>query len=147
MSQTIGSELPQNVERYLRGGRLVIIASVTSDGWPNTAPFSWVVAKSPKVIRIGVNNEIQTLENIRNNGRLMICIATDGITMSIRGTARILKESMDSVPFTTAMVEMTVEEVKDDSVLGRVDEGEEPKKWKERRMSVSDSTVIAELLS
>ena len=62
------------------------------------------------------------------------------MTLGISGRARVVTEGIEEVPFPMAMVEVFVEEVKDDSVIGRGAEGE-PIRWEDRRRSVSDIRV------
>jgi hypothetical protein len=52
----------------------------------------------------------------------------------------VLAESIEEVPFPMAMVEVLVDEVKDDCMIGRGIAGEVVR-WEDRRRSVSDMRV------
>ncbi|MCL5257454.1 MAG: pyridoxamine 5'-phosphate oxidase family protein [Chloroflexi bacterium] len=144
MGKIIGDSLPANVVRLLNAGKTVVAATVDADGWPNTAPMTWVVAKDEKTIRLAINKEIATYSNIAGNGRLTLSLKGQGMSLGVRGTAKIVKDQMKSVPFPCAMIEMKVEQVKDDNIIGKVGE-EGIERWEDRRRLVSDVSVANEL--
>jgi hypothetical protein len=140
MSLILGNELPERAMNYLQVGRLVVMATVDEQGRPDTAPISWITALDSRTIRLAISPEVSTYRNILRNDRVMLSLLGGAMTLGISGRARVLSESMFEVPFPMAMVEVVVDEVKDDSVIGRGTEGE-PIRWEDRRRSVSDITV------
>jgi hypothetical protein len=140
MSLILGNELPDRAMNYLQVGRLVILSTVDERGWPDCAPISWITALDSRTLRFAVSPQVSTYRNILRNDRVMFELLGGAMTLGISGTARVLAEAMPDVPFPMAMVEVIVEEVKDDSVIGRGIEGE-PIKWEDRRRSVSDLRV------
>ncbi|HYP19986.1 MAG TPA: pyridoxamine 5'-phosphate oxidase family protein [Chloroflexia bacterium] len=137
MSLILGNRLPDRAMKYLQVGRLVVLATVDEQGRPDTCPVSWVVALNPSVIRLAISREVNTYHNILNNEHVMISLVGGAMTLGIRGRARALAESLDGIPLSMALIEMEVDEVKDDSVIGRGLQ-DELVKWEERRRSVSD---------
>ena len=137
MSLILGNRLPDRAMSYLKVGRLVVLATVNEDGRPDTCPVSWVVALNPSVIRLAISREVNTYRNTLNNEHVMLSLVGGAMTLGIRGRARVLTDSLDGIPLSMAIVEMEVDEVKDDSVIGRGLE-DELIKWEERRRSVSD---------
>lgn len=146
MGEVIGTELPPAVMNFVRGGRIVIVATVDEDGKPNSAPFSWAVARDSKTIRIGINHEISTLHNIRRSGQVSMTISSPDIQVTMKGTAKVVKEMIEEAPLPTAIVEVTIHEVRDDGVIGRPRPGEERVRWMDRRRLLSDTTIISALL-
>ena len=144
MSQLLGTELPDRALSYLQVGRLVIMATVDGRGRPNTAPMSWVTALDNRTIRVAVSPEVSTYRNILENDRVMLSLIGGTMTLSISGRARVLAELIEDVPFPMAMVEVLVDEVKDDSVIGRGIMGESVR-WEDRRRAVSDMRVAQAL--
>jgi hypothetical protein len=140
MSQILGNQLPERAMNYLQVGRLVVMATVDERGWPDTCPISWIVALDPTILRLAISREVSTYRNVLKNENVMISLVGGAMTLGIRGRARILSEGMDDVPLPMAMIEVQVDEVKDDSVIGRGIEGEMIK-WEERRRAVSDISV------
>lgn len=145
MGVKIGSELSPDVVALLQGDRPIVLATVDDEGWPDTAPFTWAVATDAKTVRVGVNEQVGTLHNIRRNGRVCLCVIGGGMTVSIKGRARVIKEHMSSTPLATAIVEITVEEVKNDDVMGRIDGAK--LRWDRRHAVAADAAVVAELRS
>lgn len=145
MGEIIGQEMPPKVLNYLRGGRLVVLATVGADGKPNSAPFSWVVAPDSRTIRIGVNKGVATLDNIRRNGFIALSIVSPGLFVTVKGRARVLRDAIEEAPLPTAVVEIRVEEVKDDALIGRAEPGQAGTRWTDRRRLISDSTILAAL--
>ena len=140
MSLILGNELPDRAMNYLQVGRLVVLSTVDERGWPDSAPISWIMALDRQTLRFAVSPEVSTYRNILNNDRVMLELIGGAMTIGISGTARVVAELIPDVPFPMAMVEVSVEEVKDDSVIGRGVEGE-PVRWEDRRRSVSDIRV------
>ena len=140
MSLILGNELPDRAMKYLQVGRLVILSTVDERGWPDSAPISWITALDRRILRFAVSPEVSTYRNILRNDRVMFELLGGAMTLGISGTARVLTESIPDVPFPMAMVEVLIEEVKDDSIIGRGVEGE-PVRWEDRRRTVSDIRV------
>ncbi|MBF6614173.1 MAG: pyridoxamine 5'-phosphate oxidase family protein [Chloroflexi bacterium] len=140
MSQIVGNQLPERAMKYLQVGRLVVLATVDERGWPDTCPLSWVVAIDPRVVRLVISREVSTYRNLLCNENVIISLTGGAMTLGIRGRARLLADEIDDVPLPMAMFEVQVDEVKDDSVIGRGVEGALVR-WEERRRSVSDLRV------
>lgn len=145
MGIIIGAELSSRLMEFLRGHRVVYVATVDPQGWPDAAPITWVTAISPRIIRMAIASGVATIANIRDNGRVRISLLGGNVTVSIKGKARILKEPMQSVSVTTTMVEVEVTEVKDDGFWGRNDITGLATPWAQRRQVASDIAIIAEL--
>ncbi len=146
MGEVIGNRLPPSVTGFLRGGRIVIVATTDADGLPNSAPFSWIVAKDETTVRIGMVQGATTLENIRRSGRVSMTISSPDIQVTMKGTARVIGEQIEGSPLPTAIVEVKIEEVRDDSVIGHPEPGEGHTRWPDRRRILSDTTIITALL-
>lgn len=118
MSRVIGNELPAEVCQLLnREVTTVVMATVDADGQPWTAPFHDVAARDTKTLRAAIFPKHKTLENIRRDPRVMLCIMDEGnIAVSVRGKARIVAEQMATVRWPSVIVEIKVEEVKSDVV-------------------------------
>lgn len=140
MSQILGNRLSERAMKYLQVGRLVVLATVDERGWPDTCPVSWIVALDPTLLRLAISREVSTYGNLLKNENVMLALIGGAMTLGIRGRARILAEDMADVPLPMAIVEVRVDEVKDDSVIGRGIEGNLIK-WEERRRSVSDMRI------
>ncbi len=91
-----------------------VIATVDEDGSPRTAPFGSLHAISKQQLRIVVNRHHDTLDNIKRDPRVMICLTyPPDIAISIKGRAEVVAE-----PWTFdehyAIVEIAIIEIKND---------------------------------
>jgi len=118
VSREAGSELPPKAVEALAGGRLVVVATIDEEGWPYTMVMNWAAARDAKTVRLSLDRRTRTLANIRRNGRVMLEVLADGVIVGVRGSARIIQEQMAHAPIPSAMVEVTVELVKDDLIDG-----------------------------
>lgn len=109
------NELSQRVIDLInRDVTIIVVASVDEDGSPRTAPFGWVYAKNSKRIRFATSRGHDTYKNIVRDGRVMVCLVEEGNTaLSIKGTARVYKESLDCTKH-MAMIEVDITSVKSD---------------------------------
>ena len=95
-----------------------IVATVDADGAPHTAPFGSLRAVGPSTLRFACDRRHSTYANLLRDERVMVClIAPPDLAVSIFGRARTVKEAME-VMASDAVVEIQVEEVKDDFLPG-----------------------------
>lgn len=119
---TTASELPDEVVASLRApdpaaNPIAVVATVDADGTPRTAPFGSLRALSPRRLRLGCGREHSTLTNIVRDGRVAIALLLPpSVALTVRGRACIVKERMDVLG--DAVVEIAVEDMKNDSVVG-----------------------------
>ena len=107
-------EMPDELVAFLAGGRLVIASTVGDDGLPYTMVMNSVLAVNAHTIRFSLDHRTHSLKNLRANGRIMLEVIGDGLIYGVRGTAAIVRETMDHAPIPSAMIEVNVELVKRD---------------------------------
>lgn len=136
------SELPEEVFKVLsKPNRAIsppaIVATVDLDGTPHTAPFGSLRAITPKLLRFSSWRGHDTYKNLCRDGRVMVVfLAPPNIAASIRGSAKVVREQMNSDK-NYAIVEIEVQQVKYDMVRTvTIDDtirisprGEEATKW------------------
>lgn len=118
MVRTTANEMDQKLVQYLGGGKPTVLATVDEKSQPYTSIMSWVVAKDSKHVRIAALKDTQTLKNIKSNGKIMLSVHGPGVNYGIRGTAKIVKESIEKAPLPLSLVEVSVDYVKDDNTPG-----------------------------
>lgn len=92
-----------------------ILATVDEAGRPWTTPVNSITSVSERTIRMALERRGSALANIQRYNRVMIAILDEGdIAVGIAGHARVIKQVMDTNPL-TAMVEVEVDGVKDDT--------------------------------
>ena len=119
------SELPPEVFAVLRKPNrainpVPIVATVDPDGTPRTAPFGSVRAVTPRLLRMACQHFHDTYANLCRDARVMVAlVAPPNIAVSIRGQARVLREQM-KIDERSAILEIDIEEVKNDMVAGAI---------------------------
>ncbi len=99
---------------------VTIVATVDADGTPRTAPFGSVRAVTPRLLRMISLHYHDTYANLCRDGRVMVAVvAAPDIAVSIRGRARVVRERMNTDQ-RSAILEIDVEEVKNDMVAGAI---------------------------
>jgi uncharacterized pyridoxamine 5'-phosphate oxidase family protein len=111
--------LPRTVYELLAGTAVTgVIATVDREGRPHTAPFGSLWAASLERLRFGCDRGHATFENLRRDARVAVCvIAPPDVAVTVFGTAKVLRETMDTLP-SDAVIEIVVEEVKNDMLEG-----------------------------
>ena len=90
------------------------MATVDGDGTPRTAPFGSLRAATPRLLRLACNRHHDTYANLCRDGRASVALlAPPDVAVTIRGRARVVRESMEIAEHLAA-VEIDVEEVKND---------------------------------
>jgi predicted pyridoxine 5'-phosphate oxidase superfamily flavin-nucleotide-binding protein len=107
-------EMPPELVEFLAGGRLVVASTVDADGLPYTMVMNSAVAIDAHTIRFALDRRTHSLKNIEANGCMMFEIIGDGFIFGVRGAARVIREQMEHAPTPSALVEVSVETVKQD---------------------------------
>ena len=105
------AELPPEAVAWLQSERLVVLASASAGGDPASHVVSWVLAVDARTVRLAVRHAALAVEHVRATGRLALELLGDGMAIGVRGSARVVREHMDSTPQGNALIELTVEDV------------------------------------
>lgn len=119
------ASLPENVFNLLRNLTPSVVATA-KDNKPYTTFITWLIAKDEKTIRFAVNKDSLTANNIRENPYVSIEVFGDGIAYSISGSAKIIKEEIETISFPVSVVEVGVENIVDNLFPGGTVTGEIP---------------------
>lgn len=93
----------------------VVAATLNEDGSPHTAPFSFVVAKDKRTLRLAIGTRNMTIGNIRRDGRMAISVLDRGdIAVSVNGKAKIVKERLECYSG-VALVEVDLTSIRNNS--------------------------------
>lgn len=112
------NELPLEVARKLTGGQACVVATVDSQGFPDTTLMTWVVARSERLLALCVDTRSRAYENLVARADVAIEVLGDDITLGVRGVASVEKAQMTAAPFPCAIVRVEVGEVRDHAAPG-----------------------------
>lgn len=119
VDQTGETALRTAMHELLRGGTVVVLASVSPEGVPSTALCSWIVAKGPRKLALALDKRSSAYTSVRAGyNSIALEVMADDIILSIRGVATIGRETLESVPFPCALVLVEVSEIRDHMVSG-----------------------------
>ena len=113
------SALRKAMHDLLRGGTVVVLASVSPDGVPSTALCSWIVAKGHQRLAMALDKRSSAYTSIAaGSDQIALEVMADGILLSIRGKAFIDRDTLDTVPFPCALAIVHVDEIRDHMISG-----------------------------
>lgn len=114
--------LSEKVMAVLKDLTPAVVATV-SEGKPYLAFVSWLIAKDENTIRIGLSSNSRTVENIKVNPDVAISVFGPEVASTVYGTARIVKDRIEEIPFGVSVVEVKVENVVDNLFPGATVKG------------------------
>lgn len=92
---------------------VAIVATGDADGASRTAPFGSLRAVTPRLLRLCSWHGHDTYGNLCRDGRVSVALISPGISVSVRGRARVVRERMEHDK-DFAVVEIDIDEVKND---------------------------------
>lgn len=99
------------------------VVGTVSENTPYLAFVSWLIAKDDNTIRIGLSSNSKTVENIKVNPKVAISVFGPEVASTVYGTAKIVKEKIEDIPFGVSVVEVKVENVVDNLFPGATVKG------------------------
>jgi len=116
LAKYLGKNIPQEYADFINSNLINgIWATVDENGYPRTAPITFIRVKSENTLLLGIGAKTRMADNVKRDGKISLCIVEAGdIALSIRGKARIIKEPMDCNKY-MAVVSVDIEEVKSDT--------------------------------
>jgi len=107
------------MHELLRGGTVVVLASVSPEGIPSTALCSWIVAKGSHRLAMALDKRSSAYTSIAaGSDQIALENMADGILLSIRGKAVIERDTLENVPFPCALALVDVDEIRDHMIAG-----------------------------
>lgn len=94
---------------------VAIVATGDKDGAPRTAPFGSLRAVTPRLLRLCSWHGHDTYANLCRDGRVSVALVSPGLSVSVQGRARLVRERMEHDEDFAAL-EIDVDEVKNDMV-------------------------------
>lgn len=116
MSKIIGEELDEKSFKQFRAREgTVVVATITSNGYPNTTPVHLVTAVNKKTLLLAMNRNHQGVINIRQESKAMLSLCEkDDLNISVRCNMVVFKENMECNP-AMCIVKAGIIDIKDDS--------------------------------
>lgn len=114
MAETVAQSLSEELFTLLQHERFITLGTVDHElGAPSLSSLSWVYASSHQKIRFAVDNRSRIIANIAKEPQVVLNIIGAGSSYAINGKASVAIERMEDVPLKLAMIELTIEAVRD----------------------------------
>lgn len=98
---------------------LVLLNTIDAEtGAPTMNAISWVYALDGKTIRFALDGRSRLIANIKANPNVTLSFFAGNQFLAVYGTARVVTEKMEDVPFKLACIEVDVREVRDAMFYG-----------------------------
>ncbi|NBI29398.1 pyridoxamine 5'-phosphate oxidase family protein [Chengkuizengella marina] len=108
------SELNETIFSQLQKEKLVLLHTVDDEsGTPTSSVISWTYAMDPKTVRFAVDQRSRIVNNVKNNKLVSLTSFVSATVYEIAGSAEIITEEMEEVPFKLACIEIKIKSVRD----------------------------------
>jgi hypothetical protein len=118
MAETI-TALSEPLFTALQKEILVLLSTIDAEtGAPSTSAVSWLYATEPNTLRFAIDQRSRLVTNIRNNALVNVTVFAEGTVHAIYGSARIIVDALEAVPFKLSCVDITISAVRDAMFYG-----------------------------
>ncbi|MCL6457645.1 MAG: pyridoxamine 5'-phosphate oxidase family protein [Gorillibacterium sp.] len=118
MAETV-TALSEQLFALLQKEKLVLLSTIDSvSGAPHTSTISWVYAETPERLRFAVDLRSSVVANIKANSKVTTTFFGGGTVNVIYGSARIVREPLDGVPFKLVCIDLDIESIRDAMFYG-----------------------------
>ncbi|PSL50836.1 pyridoxamine 5'-phosphate oxidase [Salsuginibacillus halophilus] len=114
MVNRVDTKLKDDLLKMLKNEQFVTLATVHHEtGSPDMNSISWVYAPDEKTIRFAVDRRSRSVENIKQKPEATLNIIGSGSSYAVFGQAEVKVDVIEGPPLKLALIELTVNEVKD----------------------------------
>ncbi|WP_028398877.1 pyridoxamine 5'-phosphate oxidase family protein [Ectobacillus panaciterrae] len=114
MANVVEPVLTENLLHALQEERIVTVATIDFEkGSPNVSAISWIYAMNTATIRFAVDQRSRIVENLRHNPSIVLNVMANESVYSISGKTEIKTDRIEDIPLKLALLEVTIEEVRD----------------------------------
>ena len=113
------TQLSPDLMRELSSEKLVLLTTIDAEsGGPVTSAISWVYAPNEKTVRFAVDARSRIAGNVRAHPKVNVAAFSGGTVKAVYGSAKIVQEKMEGVPFALVCIDIEVEAVRDAMFYG-----------------------------
>lgn len=137
--------LPEQLFTVLQREKFLLLNTLDVEtGAPGVHAISWIYAKDPATLRFAVDARSRIVSNLQRHPRVSLSFIGAGSVHAIYGTARIVTEALEGVPFKLTCVDVDIESVQDAMFYGAriVTEPEYEKTYDKRAAEKLDGQVF-----
>jgi hypothetical protein len=118
MAETI-TALTEKLFSALQKETLVLLSTIDAEtGAPSTTAVSWLYATHPDRLRFAIDQRSRIVANIRSNSLVNVTAFSEGTVHAIYGSAQIVVDALNEVPFKLTCVDISISAVRDAMFYG-----------------------------
>nr|WP_170295450.1 pyridoxamine 5'-phosphate oxidase family protein [Chengkuizengella sediminis] len=108
------TELNETIFSQLQKEKLVLLHTMDDEsGSPTSSVISWIYAVDSITVRFAVDQRSRIVNNLKNNKLVSLTTFASATVYEIAGSAELLTEAMEEVPFKLACIEIKIKSVRD----------------------------------
>lgn len=118
MAETIPA-LSEQLFSRLQKENLVLLATIDAEtGSPSVSAISWVYAVSPTQVRFAIDQRSRIVANVKSHPQVTLTVFGEGTVNALYGTASVVTDALDGVPFKLTCIDVHLEAVRDAMFYG-----------------------------
>lgn len=118
MAETM-TALSEQLYSLLQQETFVILNTIDAEnGSPVTNAISWIFAAQPTRLRFAVDARSRIIANVKTNPLVSVAVFAGQTLYAIVGSAKIVSEALEGVPFKLACIDIEIREVRDAMYYG-----------------------------
>jgi hypothetical protein len=118
MTETI-TALPEQLFSAMQKETFVLLSTIDAEtGSPSTSAVSWLYAVEPDRLRFAVDQRSRIVANVKQNPLLNVTVISTGNVHAIYGSAIIVKDALEGVPFKLTCIDISIKAVRDAMFYG-----------------------------
>jgi hypothetical protein len=115
----VATTLSPELFTSLQSETIVLLSTIDAEhGGPVTSAISWVYAVNENQIRFAVDARSRIVMNIRSNSLVNATLFANGTVNVIYGSAKIVQDSLEDVPFNLVCIDIHIETIRDSMFYG-----------------------------
>jgi hypothetical protein len=137
--------LSDSLFSVLQKEKFLLLSTIDHEsGAPSVHAISWIYAKDANTIRFAIDQRSRILANFMSNPLVTLSFIGAGSVYAIYGSARVVVDSLERVPFKLTCVDVEIEAVRDAMFYGAriVTEPEYEKTYDKRAAEKLDGQVF-----
>jgi hypothetical protein len=137
--------LPDSLFMVLQKEKFMLLSSLDHEsGAPSVHAISWIYARNAETIRFAIDQRSRILANLMKNPSVTLSFIGAGSVYAIYGSASVVAEALEGVPFKLACIDVNIESVRDAMFYGAriVTEPEYEKTYDKRAAEKLDGQVF-----
>ncbi len=113
------TKLTDELFEELQNEKFVLLHTTDTevDG-PTSSAISWVYAVNSSTLRIAVDQRSRLIANIKKNNRVAVTVFASGSVYEILGSASLITEALDDVPFKLSCIDVNIDSFRDAMFYG-----------------------------